>query len=447
MSSLKKWPREVRTTLIATLVVGASLTSWPAFAGTPDPGYDGNVHFVVGEGAVTPYLMNQQIENMYNGSPGCTLDAGTSTFNFNQCKSSTLGTDPVGSNFDHNVVSAAFQITSGNGISMLTHTPYPNVVTPTVVAGHRVDIADTNRNPLYDNSVTQTTADPTGLTWNSLAKDAQTVFTFKGRTQANTLAAGFTQAILKGIFEDCTITQWNQIPGVAVTDTAAIDLYGPATSAGTYVDVTKYLGVTSSATVAPFGMNTCLMRNFGSSHIITVNNSKPIESDPNAVNALWWASNGVLSAHPTFRGTGSAWTTLDGVPLNPATTSCFSSFGVPDTCDPNNGGPGKWPVQQQFFNVVLSQANAVTPTVTPGTDPPGLGQLGAVRAFRDWECKASGQSVVNPATGNNYHIDIINRVGIEGFVAPPSNQTSASTNPGNVSPSTGASDTCIWFQT
>jgi hypothetical protein len=123
--------------LIALLIGAVGLTALPAAAATPDPGYDGNVHFLQAEGAVTPYLMNQQIDNLYNGSPGCTLDANPTGFNFNNCQVTTLATAPVGANFDHNVVSRAFQIASGNGLAMLQHTAYPGVVTPTVAAGHQ----------------------------------------------------------------------------------------------------------------------------------------------------------------------------------------------------------------------------------------------------------------------------------------------------------------------
>jgi hypothetical protein len=450
MRSLKQLPRRSLLSLIALLIAAVSLTALPAAAATPDPGYDGNVHLLQAEGAVTPYLMNQQIDSLYNGSPGCTLDANPTGFNFNNCQVTTLATAPVGANFDHNVVSRAFQITSGNGLSMLQHTAYPGVVTPTVAAGHRVDIADTNRAPVTDTSIPQVSPDPAGLTWFSTAKDAQALWTFKGRTMANSVPLGFSLATLQHIFLDCTITTWSQIPGAFVTDTASIDLYGPAFTAGTYVDVTRYLfqGIPNAAATFPNGMNQCILSRFGSSHLITVNNSAPIEADPQGANALWWASNGVLTTHPPLRGTGSAWTLLDGVVLNNATTSCFSSITsppTPDTCDPANGGPGRWPVQQAFFDVSLSAANTAAPAVNPGTDPPGIGQLGAVRAYRDWVCKTTTASITNPTTGRKYRVDIVSKVTVEGFVAPPPNQTSQSTDPGNVNPSTGASDSCIWF--
>jgi hypothetical protein len=95
--------------------------------------------------------------------------------------------------------------------------------------------------------------------------------------------------------------------------------------------------------------------------------------------------------------------------------------------------------------VSLSAANTAAPAVNPGTDPPGIGQLGAVRAYRDWVCKTTTASITNPTTGRKYRVDIVSKVTVEGFVAPPPNQTSQSTDPGNVNPSTGASDSCIWF--
>ncbi len=245
------------------LLPGAAQATAPA-----NTGYNDTVDLIRGAGSDTTYLVMQQIEALYNASPGCTLDPGPSGVGFNTC---TTATGAVGANYDHDVAVSHFQIGSSNGVKMLA----------SASPGHPVDYARSSRD--------KQSSDPTGLTFNGFAKDGITVITFKGRPTGN-----FTQAQLQGIFVNCTITDWSQLGFPA----APIRPYGVQTGSGTYLSFRNYVGGGDP--------NTCANA-IGPGRVLFENDTSPIEGQADAANAIWWMSFGPFSTLPAKRGTADAW--------------------------------------------------------------------------------------------------------------------------------------------
>ena len=136
----------------------------PAEAAPPGSGWDDTPDVVVGGGSDTTYLVMQRLEVRFNGTPGCTINTGTSSATKGKC-SPAGQTTPTNGNFDHDVFVSATPTGSSAGV---------NALLPTGVQYNpAIDYARSSRGP--------SGTEATSVTFWGYARDAIAVITFGSR--------------------------------------------------------------------------------------------------------------------------------------------------------------------------------------------------------------------------------------------------------------------------
>lgn len=292
--------------------------------------------------------------------------AGTGTFTFSHIR--------VTENYAHDQPTEAYFLGSSNGIKQLCNQGQLNV--------SHIDFARSSRGPKSTDCV--------GLRFVAYARDGISweAFNIVGSgvaTQNNTTApcvSGIclTQNQLKGIFVNCTITNWNQ---VGSTTNLPISIYTPQAGSGTRSTFDGFLGGSSDS---------CIPSAQRSTHIIDENSNVGIPPSDQA-GAIFPFSFGVWSNQVNGSG-GAVLGAIDGVAVNSTTI-----------------GDGTFPYGRYLYNVYCS-SSCPTAAVSSAATVKYVGETG-------WICKLGSDHSINPITHRNYHTDLYFVYTTNGFVPVP----------------------------
>ena len=388
--------RSFRKFTTRTVVVGGLLAAFgsanAAFAAPV--GFNDAVNQVRATGSDTTYYVMQRIADLYNGSPGCSLDPASS---FQTCAS----TQPTGvvtsEDYDHDEVQNAYPTGSGNGIKAVCGTLGGTGTLP-------VDFARSSKDAV--------TGDCAGLTNQAYARDAIDPIVFPNVASSATqgspaagckpgeaagscsganvtgigtgaLPQGLTKQNLTDIFVNCTVTDWGQLtnggtpgatpPTYGTATGQKIVVWGIQTNSGTYGVFKNFVGGDP---------NSCVTSSGG--QIIFENDAQPIASAGADVQSrsIYWMSNGRFNVAPFTRANGSN-TKVNGVR---AVSSTITST------------PPTYPITRNLNNVYKTS-----------------GASQATAAFMNWICQPS--HTIDPETNRNYASEIGSAVGQSGFFA------------------------------
>jgi hypothetical protein len=371
-----------------------------ASAAPPSDGWDDVPDVIIGGGSDTTYQIMNRFENLYSGAPGCVLITASNDPNKGKCVGFNNGTSTgnAAGNWDHDVVASAAALGSGAGKTALCQSS-PVQYNPTI------HYARSSSGP--------GAADTDQCTYWAYARDAIAVITFGTRSGVN-----LTKAQIQGIY-NCSITNWNQIPGQAA---GTIIPWKMNTSSGTYATFMAYLGFDPNAGACTQGLPPGGTPPFE-------NDVKPLLSSGvgSANDYLWWMSFANFKTYPFTTGAGGVTSNLiqvDSITLENATIT-----------------DGTYPIPRSVFHVTrtLDADCHTAPVITAGNSPalpPATGGTpcnnaantvygtniggtgGAVRMFTTWLCRATGHTN-DTQTGLSYSTLQLQARSAEGFVTLP----------------------------
>lgn len=383
----------------AALTAFASLTGVvPVEAAPPGSGWDENPDIVVGGGSDTTYLAMQRLEVLYNGTPGCTIDTGTTSVNKGKCIAGQ--TTPTNGNFDHDVLVSATPTGSSAGV---------NALLPSGVQYNpAIDYARSSRGP--------SGVEAQSVTFWGYARDAIAVLTFGSRQ-----GVALSRQDIIDIYT-CVKTDWSQF-GLPAGPIIPWDMNA---ASGTTASFKSY--------IAPAVFGTCV-RKLTSGTAPFENDVKPILADagPDLVlgtadddenNYVWWISYGNWSTYP-YTANGFVNGNTAGTPIS---SNLVTVEGTVPSASSISGNT--YAILRTLYHVT-KETDADCNTV-PGTDGvcnnagtptvygSSTGKGGAVRHFTEWLCRTSNtQQLVNSVTGRGYRSEIVTALNLEGFQQVP----------------------------
>jgi ABC-type phosphate transport system substrate-binding protein len=445
-----------RLMMVAAAATSAMVLGSVGTAGAAPPtGANGTSDTVFTAGSDTTYPAMTAIGDLYNGSPGCTIDGtNPAADSFTKC----LGTPGSGSgsqpgtvvqteNYDHDVMTHWYPQGSGAGIRQLTKQGQTNIP--------QVDIARSSRD--------KQASDAKGLRFVGYAKDGIMPIDWRtlpangsqgapsagcklGEVQGSctgTSVSNLTTAQLVDIFVNCNIRDWRQLssPGFTIANTAG----SPATpadykyndpanlpiytwfiqsSSGTGLTWTNFLGASPGACPTNTASDAAL---FGTSYANSAgrtlfeNNAQaiPATNDVNGRNirsmSIWGVSFGRWLTALNERA-GSSIVRVNGVQAGPGTI-----------------GNSSYAITRLLWNVVPTttddQATPPPGDAVPGGTPPlTANRTGSTTAFVNWLCASSANHSTNPFNNRSYFDEITSAVNASGFVRGTGTQASP---PGN----------------
>ncbi len=443
---------KLRLVGVALAAASALVIGSVGSAGASGPsGTNGQTETVYTAGSDTTYPAMTLIQDLYNGSPGCKIDASNPAVDaYTQC----LAADPVGTitteNYDHDVVTGFYPQGSGAGIRQLTKQGQGGIP--------QVNIARSSRD--------KQASDAKGLRFVGFAKDGVTPTNFRtipangsqGSPAAGcklgeaagsctgTSVSNLTTAQIVDIFVNCNIRDWRQLttPGFTMANTVG----SPATpldykyndpgnlpiytwyiqsSSGTGLTWQNYLtgvggsspGVCPSNNSADVALQTAY--DTTAERTLFENDAQqiPTTNDVNGRNirsqSIWAASFGRWLTALNERGSSSL-IKVNNVQAGPGTI-----------------GNSSYPITRILWNVVpTTTADQATPppgdAVPPSTPPLSGNRNGATTAFVNWICASSGSHGTNPFNSRNYFDEITSAVSASGFVRGTGTQANP---PGN----------------
>lgn len=435
----------------SAMVLGSVGTAGAA----PPTGANGTSDTMFTAGSDTTYNAMTAIGDLYNGSPGCTIDGtNPAVDSFTQCLGSPgsgSGSQPATvvqtENYDHDVLAHWFPQGSGAGIRQLTKQGQASIP--------QVDIARSSRD--------KQASDAKGLRFIGYAKDG--IMPIDWRTVAANASQGspsagcnvgeaqgsctktsvnnLTTQNLVDIFVNCTIRDWRQlsIPGFTIANTvgspatpADYDYNDPGNlpiytwfiqaSSGTGLTWGNFLGASPGACPVNNGSNAAL---FGTSYANSAgrtlfeNNAQaiPATNDVNGRNirslSIWAVSFGRWLTALNERA-GSSIVKVNGVQAGPGTI-----------------GNSSYAITRLLWNVVpTTTADQASPppgdAVPSGTPPLSANRKPQTTEFVNWLCSPSASHDENPFNNRNYYDEITSAVNASGFVRGTGTQASP---PGN----------------
>ena len=438
-------PSKFRLMAVAATAASALVLGSVGVAGAAgNTGTNGQTETLYTAGSDTTYDAMNVITNLYNGSPGCKIDANNPAVDvYTLC----LAADPVGTitteNYDHDIVTGFYPQGSGAGIRQLTKQGQGGIP--------QVDIARSSRD--------KQASDAKGLRFVGFAKDGISPLDFRtvaanagqGSPSAGckvgeaagsctgTSVNNLTTAQIVDIFVNCNIRDWRQLntPGFTIANTVGspaspLDYkYNAAgnlpiytwfiqSSSGTGLTWQNYLGAAPSACPTNVSSDAAL---FGTTYANSAgrtlfeNNAQqiPATNDVNGRNirsmSIWAASFGRWLTALNERA-GSSLVKVNNVQAGPGTI-----------------GNSSFPITRILWNVIpTTAADQSTPPpgdAVPGSAPPlGANRKGATTAFVNWMCASSGAHNVNPFNNRNYFDEITSAVSSSGFVRGTGTQAS-----------------------
>ncbi|TMQ91777.1 hypothetical protein ETD83_29295 [Actinomadura soli] len=262
-----------RTLLVVAAAAGTVALTVPALAALP-PFTDGKVSpFIRGAGSDTTYDVMQNLDKLYNLSPGCNLRVPPAVPQM-ECDPADQAAAVRTENYDHEVATSLFPQGSSAGLRMLCQ---KNDGTAGV---YDINYARSSSGPGSVPTQCQNANDP--LRYVGFAKDAIAIPKWAGG--ASGPVTNLTHAQLQEIFRDisgdgCT-EDWGDFGGTPGTQ---IMVNGVQTSSGTYAAFQAFIGGDP---------NTCVAATGG--QILFENACTPINDLPAADKgrAIWWLSFG-----------------------------------------------------------------------------------------------------------------------------------------------------------
>lgn len=376
-------------------VLGLATTQAGATGIIANSGQDNLNDILVGGGSDTTYVVENDLGQLYNQSPGCNVvtSAGPT---IGQCivpaGSQTAPTANLNTNWDHDVLTSVYPTGSSGGVA-------------TVISGG------------YDFARSSRAAEGTELsttTFWGYAKDGIAIVTPAGRAVSN-----LTTAQLCGIWNG-TITNWSTIPGQAA---GTIRPYGMNSNSGTYKTFKTYLGASNCGVAVDPNTNGLQVGSGPTAAFPFENDLKPVLADAAtkgyvASDIVWWGSFGELKTYGYKLQNASFWQ-VNGVSIGTGTIA-NNSYNInrilfrvtPDasiTLTGTNAG-----------NTVLSTTGATS------------GKGGGVRRATEWLCQPSSffdaagtNTALNPFDGNTYFKGIGDTITKSGFQRTPSAERTA----------------------
>ena len=318
-------------------------------------------------GTITPNTSIFMSSSTWQDAPvNAGAGAGTGTFTFSHIRTTE--------NYEHDQPREAYFLGSSNGIKQLCNQGQPGVA--------HIDFARSSRGVK--------TGDCAGLRFVAYAKDG---ISWEAWNQAGSGVFGMnnvagtppcaanticlTQAQLKAIFVQCTITNWSQVGGANL----AISIYTPQSGSGTRSTFDGFLGGSSDACIPALQRPT---------HIVPENSNTAIINNGDQLSAIFPFSFGVWSNQSTPNTVLGA---VDGVAAGQDTI-----------------GNGSFPYSRNLYNVYCS---AGCPGGASSAQTVNyVGELG-------WQCNVGSAHSINPITGRNYHTDLYFVYTVNGFVPMP----------------------------
>jgi len=424
----------------ATIVAAVGMAGTSAYAANysnSNAPTNGHINTVRAAGSDTLYFMDQQLSDLYNGTPGCALntakDSSGAVPTVETCSNSPAATTE---NYDHDEVTQAYPTGSGNGIKGICGQAETDHGT--------YDFARSSRDKLSGDC--QGGAIPT--VFRSFAKDGIVPIVFPNTSSSVSQppaagcktsdtaggctglsladpSVGLSQKNLVDIFCTGNLRDWGQVVNASdsgsfhsgsygATDGRKIVPFGVQSASGTLIAFAKYLNAGSNCNSVDQGSGT-LPQPTGA-HTIFENNASQITTIANSENnctasqttptcpgsadeqsrAVYFESFG--------RTLSSPFTTGDGVP-----TAAVDSSGSAVPANLRNIGLDEYPITRLLYHVFIPQNYTGGGGVTGVTNP-------AIN-FLDWVCNTGGGSHVgDPETGVNYDTEIGNTINNFGFL-------------------------------
>jgi hypothetical protein len=349
---------------------------------------------IIGGGSQSAYDVVQQLDDLFNRSPGCTLLAPTSTvqpLNFDCVNPVTSLSGGYIENPYNDVAVEEPPIGASNGLAQLEN----------LGAGRRttayIDYATGPRLPLA--------SDPRGLNFVSYAKDALSWFHFTDVDGVPTPSAAIpslTPQQLEDIW-DGTYTKWDRILNPKTgkpyyTGSAPIRPYATTASSDQLALWSSDIGG-SSFNAATYVADT---PGLGVSHLISQNEDASIIANRDEADAIFFFSYG------DFQQTCRAICGGTKVPGNGRSTAVLGEVnGV--ALNPTDVLNGRWPFPIWLTNVYSDGSNPAFPAATQAT-------LNLV-SESGFICKQNyfdRRPILDPGTGVAYHILQTGRYGLAG---------------------------------
>lgn len=390
--------------------------------------YDSNCHAdtVVSMGSDTTFSMQQRLGTIYTGSEGLTPQgsgqggAATNGAGSLTCKGAllpvgaatgdtaigTVGTDPLASvvtseNLDHDSILDLFPTGSGNGINAVCN---------------GVSVVGAGIPTFARSSRTRNTGECPNHDFWGYARDAVPVVAWPTLNPAIAAIAttGLTQAQVRDIFVNCTITTFDQInPAFPATP---IKLWGVQANSGTFATFNAYA---TQGAIAGRNANFCAEQQVGGTARTLFENDAQQIPAADRPDSLWFMSFGANLSVPR-QGAGSTLLRLSAV--GSATTI------APTVATIRNTTATGYPTGRYLWAVVAK------PTKATLSDSER-----AAMDFVTWLCKPTTAGATgghSSLVGTNYGGAIDTAIGtFERFVTL--NDGSGSAGPGNATAGTG----------
>jgi hypothetical protein len=331
------------------------------------------------------YRLGQQLDVLYNGTPGCEIIAtppNPQLFDY-KCLADNAGTVKT-ENYYHDEAYSSYPLGGGSGIKQLCQQNVSGV--------RHADYARQTKAP--------TASDCTGLNYVAIGRDGLDWEAFPGlggaaasmnnHAGACGSSGGYCLTVqqVKDIFVNCTITNWNQLGGPDL----AIAVYTAIPGAGTRTAWDAFLGGDSSS---------CIPAADKATHQIVETFNPDIVANGDAKRAISLASYGTW--------TGRVKPYPDG-----------SRLGAVDSVFPNKTSlvDGSFPFGRYIYDVYCRRPS------DPGTNlcAAGSSSDATVRFVGEtgWICKPTAQHSIEPFSKLNYRGLIAQTITKAGFIPLPS---------------------------
>jgi hypothetical protein len=362
-----------RWSVFFALVLAVAAPSTSAFADTTFPSD------VLGSGSDVTWHVSDGLDLLYNESPGCTTIAPSGTQPLDLGCIPQAG-DVTTENYAHDRISQAASIGGGAGVTQLCQQTLPGVAD--------IDYARQTSGPGAGVC--------TGLHYVAFARDGVTWEAFPGLAGSATASmnnqsgacagsSGYclTQAQLKNIFVNCTITNWNQVGGAS----HAIVIYTIKPQFGTRKAWDTFLGGSSSS--CP-----------GVKLVDQTDNSEISKADKKY--AIVPVSAGSWRERYSKKTGGSRLGSIDGVaPTLP------------------NEQDGSFPYSRFLYNVFCAASSC-------GTASQATAATSRYVAEDGWICTSDAHAK-DPITSVDYRTEIANTITTYGFAPLPLGPTGGGT--------------------
>ena len=385
----------------------------------PNSGQDNVNNVVLQGGSDTTYVVQNDLAQLYNQSPGCNPYTGFTgsapVEQLGRCK--VANPDPNGgtgaaqtadaanlkTNWDHDIVTNVYPTGSGGGIAGAINNVY------TLARSSKL------------------TSDAAVSFW-GFAKDGIALVTPPGRNLALSNPTGLTKQNVCDFYKT-TQANWSIVTGQPA---GTVHAYSMNTSSGTQATFNAFLatcpgGNATSATTK--GEKISFSKPGGVCTPITPtdpfeNDLKPILDDASCKgyspgDLFWWGSFGELNSY-AYKAQGAQYWTLDGVTIQLSTIK-NDTWGAAQGLTRN--------LYEVAQNTVVDQGVGNGANLTVVTTGATSGPDGGARRYIEFLCQPAGffttGAALNPFTGNDYfkeQTDIVSKSGFQRIPGSAPNQ-------------------------